>query len=602
MAMPDTWTSGFGIAACLVQAVLALVALAGRFGPGGYRRLLVGLALALGALAGLAAFAQEAELARLGALAETAAWTLFLAAIAEALKDPPRRLALAAALLLGALITMVAPSDPWLMGTAAVAIIGIFLATGLAGSLPGPPAAARRLLFFALTLGFAFEVLLAALTLADAAAAAPVEGARPAVRALLAPLIVLHLAAIAPARVGASAADRRPDSFIGHHRWRHRYDYRQVWPAFVDTLSGADPRPSDDLPERIVRAVVETVGAGGGAIWLVEGGTHFRRLAARDLVAAGSGDAPALAEALAAAAAAPQETASSLPESLVWPAFLPERRLVWSVHSLMHKSRLLGLLVLAPPPIPRPLDGEDRELLRLLSRQAAFCLAEDEATRQLADMRQYESFTRRFAYVMHDVKNVANQLSLTLVNARRHRGNQDFYDDMLETLEASVARMNGLIDQLRNERDPRLEQMALAPLLRRVAARRADPRLVVAEPLTPLAARAEPLALESALEHLLDNALEAVGPDGQVKLGLERRERMAALVVADDGPGLPAGLATADSRRRAFASGKSGGLGLGLEQARHTAERVGGRCDVSTAPGVGTTIALCLPGVEEATP
>jgi putative PEP-CTERM system histidine kinase len=269
--------------------------------------------------------------------------------------------------------------------------------------------------------------------------------------------------------------------------------------------------------------------------------------------------------------------------------------MVWQVVPLVHKSALFGFLVLGNPQQPRPMDQEDRELLRLVSRQATSYLAEDEAARQLANARQFENFTRRFAYVMHDVKNVAAELSLTLANAKRHRGNQAFYDDMLETLEFSVARMNRLIDQLRQERHPRLDRVALAPLLRRVAARRADPRLALVEPLTPVAARVEAEALESALEHLVDNALEAVGPGGRVTLRLERQGRMAALVVADDGPGLPPEIMHNAGRNMAFASGKRGGLGLGLDQARNTVERVGGRFDLASRPGRGTTIALCLP-------
>jgi putative PEP-CTERM system histidine kinase len=231
-------------------------------------------------------------------------------------------------------------------------------------------------------------------------------------------------------------------------------------------------------------------------------------------------------------------------------------------------------------------------------RQATSYLAEDEAARQLSNARQYEHFTRRFAYVMHDVKNVTAELSLTLANAKRHRDNPAFIDDMLETLDFSVARMNRLIDQLRQERQPRLDRVALAPLLRGLAARRPDPRLELLQPLPSLAVRVEADALASALEHLLDNALEAVGRHGRVRLGLELRDGMAALVIADDGPGLPPEIMAAAGRASAFASTRRGGLGLGLDQARNTVERVGGRFDLASRPGQGTTIALCLPALE----
>jgi signal transduction histidine kinase len=73
---------------------------------------------------------------------------------------------------------------------------------------------------------------------------------------------------------------------------------------------------------------------------------------------------------------------------------------------------------------------------------------------------------------------------------------------------------------------------------------------------------------------------------------------MATVVVADDGPGLPAEIRAAAARARPFASARPGGLGLGLDQARHTVERAGGRFDLVSAPGRGTSIALGLPALQ----
>ena len=490
------------------------------------------------------------------------------------------------------------------------AVLAALLALGIAGlTAPGGGAAlaprVRRL-------GLVIAATAAALLVVTAAAGW--------LGAALGP--VLGLALGLPAALGILAAALHPAAGPGLEAWtgrlwpRHRYDYREVWPHFVDVLSGTDPRPSDDLPERVIRAVAGTVGARGGAIWLAAGDDRYRRLGVfgLDPVACGSGPVPGLAAALRGQAASGERRgeagagrlgpstgrllAYTWPAALDWPDFLPPRDAVWLVLPLIHKQALFGFMLLGNPPEPRPLDHEDRELLRLVARQATSYLAEDEAARQLSNARQFEHFTRRFAYVMHDVKNVTAELSLTLANAKRHRDNPAFIDDMLETLDFSVARMNRLIDQLRQERHPRLERVALAPLLRDLAGRKRDRRLRLGEPLPPLAARVEATALTAALEHLVDNALAAVGSEGRVRLGLEQRDGMAALVVADDGPGLPAEILAASSRAVPFASAREGGLGLGLDQARNTVERVGGRFDLDSEPGRGTAIALCLPALE----
>ena len=659
-----------GSLAFLAYAVMASLVVAGRIAPPGGLVLLCLAACLAAALSGLAVAWLGPVAARPAALAEGLLWVLVIAAAGGHLRDPYAGVALALALVLSVSTVLVAPADPWLMAMAAASIVGLFLASAHFGDHPLDLSPGQRWLLLALTVGFVVDLALAGLALAGAPLQPAVESARPAVRLALAPLLAAGLAGLAlpdgglrlspaarrlglvlavtgaallalglaagwlgtatapvfglalglPTALAILAAALHPSAGPRLEAWtgriwsRHRYDYRQIWPDFVDVLTGADPRPSDDLPERVIRAVTGTFAVENGAVWLAEGDDRYRRLVVQGwgATAPGTGRLPGLAAAFAARGSArgrhggsgvrrDTTTASLLAYSwpaVDWPDFLPPRHTVWLVVPLVHQQGLFGFLLLGEPPTPRQLDDEDRELLRLVARQATSYLAEDEAARQLTNARQYEHFTRRFAYVMHDVKNVTADLSLTLANAKRHRDNPAFIDDMLETLDFSVARMNRLIDQLRQERQPRLEQLALAPLLRRIAARRPDPRLVLEEPLPGLAARVEAEALRTALEHLLDNALAAVGPTGRVRLALEQRDSMAALIVADDGPGLPPEILAAAGRARAFASARPGGLGLGLDQARNTVERVGGRFDLTSSPGRGTTIALCLPALE----
>lgn len=647
-----------GIAAGVAYLGLALLLWRRAPAPAGAPVLPLVIAVLASAFAGFLMGAVGPVAARPGAFVETLCWVAFLALLGHAFADSAVRWLAALTLPLVAALASMAPLDPWVMATAGGAVFGLFLvlAQALAGALSE---AGRRLLLLGLGFGFAFDLMIAGLALADASGLAAAEAARPMLRTGLVPLLALATspALARPGRIVPSATLRRfallillttlglavvsigagwlgnrlgtavalavglpagifvlamgavpgagprLDGWLCRHLRVHRHDYRQVWPTFVEVLTGADPRPSDDLPERVIRAVAGTVGAGGGGIWLVEADQSFRRLASLAMPSptAATGLAPALAAALLAADG-PLPMAEPLPGGGQWPAFLPRPAAAWLALPLIHKEALFGVMVLAGPPGRRHLDDEDRDLLRLVARQAASYLAEDETARQLADARQFESFTRRFAYIMHDLKNVGSELTLTLANARRHRDNPAFYNDLLETLEASVDRLGRLIAQLRNERQPRLEPVALAPLLRRLAQSRADRRLILIEPLPPLAARVEADALEAALDHLVDNALAALGAGGRLKLGLERREHMATVLVEDDGPGLPPGLVDAAGRGRPFTSRKPGGLGLGLDQARHTAERVGGRFELVSRPGRGTAVALHLPAIEEVAP
>lgn len=103
----------------------------------------------------------------------------------------------------------------------------------------------------------------------------------------------------------------------------------------------------------------------------------------------------------------------------------------------------------------------------------------------------------------------------------------------------------------------------------------------------PLPVRVSDIDLAAAVDGLLENVF-AHTPDGtsfRVEVG-ERHGGGAEVVVADDGPGLPAGVVLARG-----ASG-AGSTGLGLDIARRTAIAAGG--ELRVPPGPGATIVLSL--------
>ncbi len=96
--------------------------------------------------------------------------------------------------------------------------------------------------------------------------------------------------------------------------------------------------------------------------------------------------------------------------------------------------------------------------------------------------------------------------------------------------------------------------------------------------------------------NLINNAVDAMGRDGQLGLAVRAAGGGVEVVVADDGPGIPAG----DLQRvfEPFYSTKSGpGIhsGLGLALCREIMHGLGGRIGVESAPGRGTTFTLWFP-------
>ncbi len=114
----------------------------------------------------------------------------------------------------------------------------------------------------------------------------------------------------------------------------------------------------------------------------------------------------------------------------------------WVVVPLPHMGGLAGAILLARPPVKRPLDWEDFDLLKVAGRQVASYLAEARAQEALAEAQRFDEFNRRFAFIVHDIKNLVSQLTLTARNAERHADKPEFRADMVETLRSSAEKMS----------------------------------------------------------------------------------------------------------------------------------------------------------------
>ena len=74
--------------------------------------------------------------------------------------------------------------------------------------------------------------------------------------------------------------------------------------------------------------------------------------------------------------------------------------------------------------------------------------AEQAGQEALGEAQRFDEFNRRIAFVMHDIKNLASQLSLLARNAEKHADNPAFRADMLVTLRNSADKLNALLARL----------------------------------------------------------------------------------------------------------------------------------------------------------
>lgn len=390
---------------------------------------------------------------------------------------------------------------------------------------------------------------------------------------------------------------------IAKHLFQHRYDYRQEWMRFTDTVG----RPTDDadaLDVRVIQAIADITESPGGLL-LTPDGSGGLALQAQWKWSAANVPTPAsdaaflrqveeikrIVEFDAARREEENAGATTTPE---W--ILDEPR-AWAGVPLIHYDRLVGIVLLARPQVDRHLDWEDFDLLRVAGRQVASYLAEARGQEALAESRRFDEFNRRFAFIMHDIKNLVSQLSLLTRNAERHADNPDFRADMIATLRSSTAKMNDLLARLSQHHTGRPSEpqpVALRALAEAVAHARAHQHKVKVEGPTDVVASADPARLEQALGHIVQNAIDVSPPDEPVWVHIERRGLEAALTVADRGAGMSAEFIRTQLYKP-FASTKPSGFGIGAFEARSLIAAMGGRLEVESREGAGTRFTIVLP-------
>lgn len=392
--------------------------------------------------------------------------------------------------------------------------------------------------------------------------------------------------------------------FIAKNFFAYRYDYRAEWLRFTARLSGeAAPQA---MGERIVQGLAEMLQCPGGALWAAPAGGAEHTLVGRWNLPPITAREPvdsSLCRFLAATGwivdLDEYRRDPARYAALDAPAWLLAQADFWLVVPLfVGPDQLLGFVVLRRAPNATEMSWEVRDLLKTASRQGASFLAQARATEALLEAQKFDAFHRMSAFVVHDLKNIITQLSLMMQNAKRLRDNPEFQQDMLLTVESSVEKMQTLMQQLREGDKPLgvvhgVEMAGVAEQARAMASARGRRVEVVAD-AGPLLVRGQPERLARVIGHLVQNALEATPPEGEVVLRLARDGACARVEVADTGHGMSPEF-IANRLFKPFSTTKSAGMGIGAYESFQYVKELGGRIDVESEQGRGTTIRLWLP-------
>jgi len=391
--------------------------------------------------------------------------------------------------------------------------------------------------------------------------------------------------------------------FLGKHFYKNKYDYRAEWLRLTDKLSGGFDR--DEKFTAAIEAMANTVEARAGMLWLQNDQSDYSNVASwnmRRVDIKMVKDDPLIyffedkgfIINLKEIAFHPDEYAG-----LQVPEWVSTLNRPWLMVPLFGPTALIGFVVLADPLVTRSINWEDRDFLTTAAKQVTSYLMVILTSDALAQAKQFEVFTRLSAYMVHDLKNIAAELELISLNAKKHSDNPDFIKDAFDTVDNAAADIKRLLDQLRNRRAQaeQRSQVDLNVLLKKVIESKQQrlPRPVIKYACTSCFANLEKDRLANVLAHLIDNAQQATNDNGSIEVRLMNHNSAQVIEITDNGIGMDAEFI----RERLFkpfdTTKGNAGMGIGMYESREYIRSLGGDVRVQSEPGKGTIISLHIP-------
>lgn len=393
---------------------------------------------------------------------------------------------------------------------------------------------------------------------------------------------------------------------INKHLFSHKYDYRTEWLKLIDGLS--KPANSQEAFGIALHTVMSIFKSPGGALLLPKGDTFTLAFSQECNVAhdqiepLNSPFARALKESewvffprLPPTNTLFDKFSETLPD---WIRLIDN---VWLVMPLIYETKLTGFVILNEPKIHTSFNWEDLDLLKITGRQIASYIEGHRKSEALSEAKQFETFNKLSAFVMHDLKNLIAQQSLLIENAEKHKDNPAFIEDAFSTISGSVDRLNVLLQKLQRSEPEASRSIDLKPVIIEAVSRcsRTSPIPSLRLDADNLKLLAAPDTLCMIFTHLIQNAQDATKASGFVDIHIERTESHVHIKIDDNGKGMDEYFIR-HSLFKPFETTKTGkGMGIGVYQAKDYIDHLGGTITVSSQINVGTTFTISLPLLQQ---
>ena len=266
---------------------------------------------------------------------------------------------------------------------------------------------------------------------------------------------------------------------------------------------------------------------------------------------------------------------------------------------LLVGGELLGLIILGDRIGGISFSGQDFDLLKCIADEVAAKLLNARLSKKLLQAKELEAFQTMSAFFVHDLKNAAATLNLTLQNLPAHFDVPAFRQDALRAISKSATHINHLIERLtllRHELKIRPTEGDLNEWMSRSLSdfeKNSGVNLVREfQPLPKVLFDREQML--KVVTNLALNAKEALRNNGEIHVGTSQVNGWAVFSVSDNGCGMNSEFIN-QSLFRPFQTTKKHGLGIGMFQSKMIVEAHRGKIEVQSETGKGTTFRVFLP-------
>ncbi|MGZ5024416.1 MAG: XrtA/PEP-CTERM system histidine kinase PrsK, partial [Chthoniobacterales bacterium] len=341
---------------------------------------------------------------------------------------------------------------------------------------------------------------------------------------------------------------RRTRAFISRHFKRPEHDFREIWTAFTRSVSSVLDQTG--VCEAAAKLLSNTFNALSVSVWLFDESTQRLTLAASTaqssararevVISAGEFDMPPTNSRPLDLEKAREKWAETLRRTAA--GIFPEGGNRVCV-PLLVRDRWLGVVILADRVSAAPYTLEEIDLLQCVGDQLSASLLNVRLTAEILQGRELEAFRTMSTFFVHDLKNAASTLNLTLQNLPLHFDDPAFRTDALRGIGKTVSRINQLIERLgilRQKLAVDAVELDLNSLVEQTLQDMAStPEVELQKELNPVPqVVADREQLHSVFTNLLLNARDAVLPKGRVSVRTGTLNGWAVVTVADNGCGM----------------------------------------------------------------